>query len=428
MSIETILLIICCVLLCVLIGISLTRNTKGIEEKIKDMEEDITESKTILDYTRKDIENYERNAVNNMQVQANSSRTQMESLTNLMTKNIEDMQNANFRSYQNLSNALQVGMKEIRSTNEVKLNEIEGKISEKLDKSLNERLDSNFEKVSNQLGELYKSLGELDKMQTGITSLNKTLTNVKTRGTWGEIQLDDILKETMQPNQYERNVKLKEKSDDLVEFAIKIPSKDDSSTFLYMPIDSKFPVDRYLAVVEASEQGDMSALESARKDLATHIQNQAKTIRDKYIDPPYTTDFAILFLPTESMYAEVLSINGLAETCQNKYRIVISGPSTITALLNSLRVGFENLTLSKKTQEVRNILSAVKTQYNTLSELILATEKKINSAADSTEKLKKRTQIITNKLKSVETIGMDESNAILEINHENDDYNEDVND
>ena len=337
----------------------------------------------------------------------------------------KDISDLNAKSNALVINQLREGLNQIQDSTEKRLDGIQKDVNAKLDVSLNKRLDESFEKVTKQLTELYKSLGELGSMSDGIQSLNKTLSNVKTRGTWGEIQLESILKDTMQEGQYDKNVKLSSRSDDLVEFAIKIPSKEDEKEFIYLPIDSKFPTDRYLEIVDASNSGDPQALNKAIRELELRIKEEARKIREKYVQPPRTTDFAIMFLPTESMYAETLRINGLAELCQNQYHIIISGPMTITALLNSLRLGFANLALNKKTNEVRKILQAVKTQYSKLDELIDTTQKRIELAAKSTEDLKSRTNQIQKRMSKIDELpSIDEADSILLMDTA--DGNEDV--
>ena len=321
----------------------------------------------------------------------------------------------NAESQQKISDNLSESLSKIQNMTEEKLLGIQKEVNDKLDASLNKRLDESFEKVTNQLTQLYKSLGELGEMSDGIANLNKTLSNVKTRGTWGEIQLGSILEQTMTDSQYTKNVKVKKNSEDLVEFAIKIPSRDDEEKPVLLPIDSKFPLDIYGNLVDAADDGDKEAYEKYSKELENRIKSEAKTIRDKYVNPPVTTDFAIMFLPTESLYAEVLRINGLAEFCQNKYRIIIASPSTITALLNSLRVGFANIALNKKTAEVRKILEAVKAQYGIFDELIETTKKKLQAAVISTDELKDRTVKIRNKMSKIGEIDQKESDEILLI-------------
>ena len=303
----------------------------------------------------------------------------------------------------------------IRDLNEKKLNEINKSMNDKLDQSLNERLDSNFKTIGEQLGKLYESLGEMNQLTSGVKDLNRTLSNVKTRGIWGEVQLQNILEETMTPAQYEVNVATKRNSNDKVEFAIKIPLKTDDNEHILLPIDSKFPSDIYNKIVMAEEDGNVTLISQSKKELEQRIKTEARTIRDKYLNPPTTTDFAIMFIPTESLYAEILRIDGLSEWCQINCKIIISGPTTITALLNSLRVGFSNLALNKKSQEVLKLLQAIKSQYEKLDECIDKTQQKLNEAVSSTEKLKERTRIINNKMKKIGEMDMNESEQILEI-------------
>lgn len=298
---------------------------------------------------------------------------------------------------------------------ENKLDRMQGLISEKLDKSLNERLDENFKQVGEQLGSLYKSLGELQQLSGGVASLNKTLSNVKSRGIFGELQLEKILEQIMAPNQYDKNVITKKNSNDRVEFGIKIPEKESASNFIYLPIDSKMPTDIYNRIVTASEDLDVVGLKTAVKELENRIKTEARTIRDKYVDPPNTTNFAIMFLPTEGLFAEALRIDGLSEWCQRECRVVIAGPTTITALLNSLQLGFSNMALNKKSQDVLKLLQAIKTQYGTLEELIDNTQKKLTEAMSATDKLKSRSEIINRRMSKVAEIDFSESEKILSI-------------
>lgn len=332
-----------------------------------------------------------------------SNDAQQERILSTLDRKLEAIQASNDKK-----------MADIQGTMDRKLDEVRGVVGEKLDKTLNERLDSNFKQISENLGELYRSLGELNKLSSGVNDLNKTLSNVKTRGTWGEIQLQSILDQTMTPSQYDTNIATKKNSNDRVEFAIKIPSKEDDS-FVYLPIDSKMPSDIYNKIVDASQNADQPALASAVKELETRIKTEARTIRDKYIDPPATTDFAIMFLPTEGLYSEALRIAGLAEWCHENCRVIISGPTTITALLSSLRIGFSNMALTKKSQDVLKLLQAIKTQYKTFSELIDKTQKKLHEAMTSTDNLKSRADLIQRRMSKVEQLDIGDSNTLLGI-------------
>ena len=329
-------------------------------------------------------------------------------------------------SQEKLRMTLSDNLEKIQAITEKKLSDIQMDMAEKLDSSLNKRLDESFEKVGSQLSQLYKSLGELSEMSDGISSLNRTLSNVKTRGTWGEIQLGALLEDVLDPSQYEANVKIKTNSDDLVEFAVKMPSKEEDGTFVYLPIDSKFPMDRYEEILRASEEGNTDDVSRAVKALEQRIKLEARTIRDKYVTPPKTTDFAILFLPTESLYAEVIRIPGLMAYCQNEVRVLIAGPTTLAALLNSLKVGFRNVALSKKTAEIRKMLEAVKTQYEKLDELIDVSKRKLEAAMSANEDLQKRAGIINKKLSKIGELSMEESDRLLGLNEEMEDIPEET--
>ncbi len=317
-------------------------------------------------------------------------------------------------SLDKINNTNEKKLNEIRSANEEKLEIIERNINEKLDKSLNERLDSSFKTIGEQLQNLQVTNGKLLNMSTTITDLQKSLSNVKTRGVFGEKQLDDILSNIMTQNMYETQFRLKNDDEKKIDFAIKIPNKDDDG-FIYLPIDAKFPNDRYNDVIEASEKRDEEALKLAIKNLKDEVLKQAKSISEKYIEPPITTEFAIMFLPTEGLYAECLRIKDLADICQKDYNILLAGPTTITALINSFSIGFKFLQVNKNSKEIAKILQAIKVQYGRFGEEIDKTKKSLESATRSTDQLAKRNQMITSKLKSFDEIDIGVSNEILGI-------------
>ena len=293
-----------------------------------------------------------------------------------------------------------------------KLDRIQGVVDEKLDKTLNERLDANFRAVGDQLGKLYKTLGELQNLSSGVNDLSRTLSNVKARGVWGEVQLARILEQTMTRSQYETNVATRRNSDDRVEFAIRFPAQDGTDETVYLPIDAKFPADIYNRIADASESGDAKCMASATAELRQRIINEARTIRDKYLNPPHTTNYAIMFLPTEGLYAEVLRIDGLTEKCQSM-GVIVAGPTTITAILNSLQAGFRNLALSKKSVEVMKLLEAVKTQFARMDEEVERTQKKLHEAAAANESLQNRTRIIRKRMKNVVEMDASEAHRLL---------------
>ncbi len=318
--------------------------------------------------------------------------------------------NAEFNS--NLRSEMTAAIEKLSETNEERLLEMQGIVNNKLDTTLNARLDTNFSKVSEQLARLYRSLGELQDMQSGVSELNKTLSNVKTRGIWGEVQLKRILEDTLARNQYEENVATKKNSADRVEFAVRFPSQEEDGEPVYLPIDAKFPSDLYNRIVEASESGSSEAVQEAVAALRSKILSEAQKIATKYLDPPRTTTYAFLYLPTEGLYSEALRIDGLSEECQKK-GIILTGPTTITAVLNSLQVGFRNIALSKKSVEVLKILEAVKGQLDRIDRSLDTTQKKLTEAMNQTEDLKKRTWHISNRLKKITEIDEAESDRLL---------------
>lgn len=313
-----------------------------------------------------------------------------------------------------VNKSISEGLSTIQEATDRKLTEIQKNVDAKLDKNLNERLDESFKQVGERLESLYKSLGELKSLENGVVSLNKTLSNVKARGVYGEMALENILANILDNSQYETNVATKPRSTERVEFAVKIPDKDNKG-FIYLPIDSKFPADIYGKVLEAAENADTVALKLAITELKTRIKKEALTIRDKYISPPNTTDFAIMFLPTEGLYSEVLRIDGLVEECQEKCKIVIAGPTTLTALLNSLSVGFKYLTVNKKSEEIMKLLGNFKGQFEKFNDLITRTQNRISDAQKAADQLRDRSSMIQKKLDKVELVSYDEADEIIEL-------------
>ena len=316
-----------------------------------------------------------------------------------------------------VTRTLTESMDRLQSSNEEKLDQIRGVVDEKLDKTLNERLDTNFKMVGDQLGLLYKSLGELQALSSGVSDLNRTLANVKTRGVWGEVQLGRILEQTMTKSQYAVNVVTKPNSDDRVEYAVLFPAQDGSGEQVYLPIDAKFPSDIYNRIIEAGESGDAKVMAAVTQELKIRILDEARTIRDKYLSPPYTTNYGIMFLPTEGLYAEVLRIDGLTEKCQ-QIGVIVAGPTTITAILNSLQAGFRNVALSKKSFEVMKLLEAVKTQFAKLDDEVERTQKKLSDATKSTDRLRHRTELIQRRMRNVTELDATEARKLLDLEAE----------
>lgn len=351
----------------------------------------------------------------------NNFREEMGKASERQTKAIIDMHKATGDSLrimqEQMSKSIRESVTSMTESNEKKLDEIRGVVNEKLDKTLNERLDSNFKLVGEQMANLYKSLGELQQLSSGVTNLNKTLSNVKTRGNWGEVQLGRILEQTLAREQYEENIATKSGSFDRVEYAIKLPNEDGTA---YLPIDAKFPVDIYNRIAEAAENCDEAAVKAARNELTARIKQEASTISGKYLDPPNTSDYAIMYLPTEGLYAEVLRIDGLSDYCQSK-RIMIAGPTTIMALLNTISIGFRHMALNRKSEEIRKILEATKGQIDKLEEAAITAEKRIDKASEAAKEIRHRTGIMRGKMRNISAIDSEESDRILGIESDIDD-------
>lgn len=292
----------------------------------------------------------------------------------------------------------------LRSENSEQLMTIRKTVDEKLQETLESRISKSFKLVSERLEEVYKGLGEMQNLSRGVGDLKKVLSNVKTRGILGEMQLGAILEQTLSPTQYETNFATVPNSRNVVEFAIKLPDSDGNIT--YMPIDSKFPADTYQALLDAYEEGDKTAVETAAKALRTRLLGEAKDIREKYVSPPYTTDFAIMFLPVEGLYAEAVS-RGVIEELQSVHRVMVAGPSTMAAMLSAIRMGFKTLAIEKQSAQVWEILGAVKTEFGKFEDILNATQKRLNQANEELDKLVGvRTRAIVRKLDKVESLNI----------------------
>ncbi|MBR5204224.1 MAG: DNA recombination protein RmuC [Bacteroidaceae bacterium] len=309
----------------------------------------------------------------------------------------------------------------VKST-EKRLDDMRVMVEEKLQKTLNERIGQSFELVRTQLENVQKGLGEMKSLAEDVGGLKKVLGNVKTRGTFGEVQLAALLEQMLSPEQYEANVKTRKNATEFVEFAIKLPGKDGSKEPVYLPIDAKFPKDVYEQYIDAYEEGDTALIESTSRQLETTIKRMAKDIHDKYIEPPYTTDFAIMFLPFENIYAEVIRRTALVETLQKDFKIVVTGPTTLGAILNSLQMGFRTLAIQKRTGEVWSVLGAVKTEFSKFGGMLEKVQKNLQSAGDHLEEVMgKRTRAIERKLRQVEALPSEESQRMLSMDDWQDD-------
>nr|WP_156480218.1 DNA recombination protein RmuC [Collimonas pratensis] len=305
-----------------------------------------------------------------------------------------------------VDSALKAELGAIRIENSAKLEEMRRTVDEKLHATLEQRLGESFKQVSDRLEQVHRGLGEMQTLATGVGDLKKVLTNVKTRGTWGEVQLGALLEQIMTPEQYGKNIATKPGSTARVEFAIRLPGRDDIGTPVWLPIDAKFPLEDYQRMVEAQERVDIAGIEEAGKALEIRIRLEGKTIRDKYIEPPHTTDFAILYLPTEGIYAEVLRRPGLTDALQREFKINVAGPTTLAAMLNSLQMGFRTLAIEKRSSEVWTVLGVVKSEFMKFGVALAHTKKKLEEAHTSIDNTEKRNRVLTRKLSDVEVISV----------------------
>ena len=305
---------------------------------------------------------------------------------------------------------LEKRLESLQTENAKKLEEMRQTVDEKLHATLEKRLGESFKLVSDRLEKVHQGLGEMQVLASGVGDLKKVLTNVKVRGIWGEIQLANLLEEILTPDQYDRNVKVRPDATGYVEFAVKFPGHGEKP--LWMPIDSKFPQDAYHQLLEAQEQASPELADAMGKQLEDRIKFSAKEISEKYIAPPYTTDFAILFLPIEGLYAEVLRRPGLMEYLQSRYRVTVAGPTTISAILNSLRMGFRTLQIEKRSSDVWNLLGQVKTEFGKFGDLLDKTQKKLLEAGNTLEDASRRSRAIERQLRQVETPAQLEENVV----------------
>ena len=329
--------------------------------------------------------------------------TQQTEINKQTTENVKEVK-------QSVENQL----KSIREDNTKQLDEMRKTVDEKLQKTLNERLSQSFETVGKQLQAVQEGLGEMKNLATDVGGLKRVLSNVKLRGGIGEIQLSMLLEQILAPEQYEANVKTKSNSSDSVEFAVKLPGKDDHGNHVWLPIDAKFPKDIYEQLQEAYDEGDPAKILIAQRNLDQTIKKMAKDIRDKYIDPPNTTDFGIMFLPFEGIYAEVVRKASLLEDLQRNYKIIVTGPTTLAAILNSLQMGFKTLAIQKRSSEVWQVLGAVKKEFENFGGLMDKAQNNIRTGLNQLDDVMgKRTRAIQRKLKSVETLSEEDTQRIL---------------
>ena len=382
----------------------LTQNREELQRNLREIRLELTQSLDRL------VETIAKKAKEDREEQ----RTTLKDFQEAFSKNVKEFNELQKQKFE----AMSLKQDELVKTTELRLEKMRETVDEKLHKTLEERLGKSFEIVTQQLLRVQKGLGEMQTLAAGVGDLKKVLSNVKTRGILGEIQLANILEQILAPEQYEANVKTKKESDALVEFALKLPGKNEGEGAVYLPIDAKFPQEDYIRLQSAYENGDPVLIETSLRALLKSIKKFAREISQKYIDPPHTTDFGILFLPIEGLYAEVVRHPDLIAQLQRELKIVITGPTTLAAMLNSLQMGFRTLAIQKRSSEVWQILAAVKKEFQMFGSVLEKAQKKISEADNEINKLvTTRTKMMLSKLRKVETLdqSQEENNPHLSL-------------
>ncbi len=343
---------------------------------------------------------------------AKAQQTQLEG----MTKQLKEITESSQVALDRIRTTFDARVKELQEGNEKKLDEMRKTVDEKLHNTLEKRLGESFKLVSDRLEAVHKGLGEMQNLATGVGDLKRVLTNVKVRGTWAEVQLGALLEQVLAAEQYEKNVCVKQDSSERVEFAVRLPGpRDDPGSHVWLPIDSKFPQEDYLRLQEAAERADAAAVQIAADSLARTVRNAGKDIHDKYVHPPDTTDFGIMFLATEGLYAEVLRQPALVDELQQRYRVVLAGPTTLVAILSSLRMGFQTLAIEQRASEVWRVLGAVKAEFGKFGDVLDKVKKQLNTASRTIEETGVRSRALERKLRTVEQLPEAEAAKTLDL-------------
>lgn len=412
MDITLILLIITIVLLVVTIGLLISKKNNDSSKILSDeFSQTRQELATTLMQTRQELSN-------KIVESSNTQQLQLTNLTNLNETKLENNRKNMEEKLENIRKTVEVNLLSMQKDNNEKLEKMRVTVDEKLQGTLEKRLGESFKIVNDRLESVYKGLGEMQSLAQGVGDLKKVFTNVKSRGYWGEVQLSNILDQFLTNEQYESNVKTRPSSNDLVEFAIKLPGKNDNE-FVYLPVDSKFPIEDYSRLIDAEENCNIELITELKKKLENSVKSFAKDIHDKYIETPYTTDFGIMFLPTESLYCEILKNTSLCETISQKYRVVISGPTTFVALLNSLQMGFKTLAIEKRSSEVWQLLGMVKSEFSKFGDILDKTNKKLLEISNTMELASRKSRTIERKLKKVESLPVQDENDFYELDSSN---------
>ncbi|MEE8328890.1 MAG: DNA recombination protein RmuC [Thermodesulfovibrionia bacterium] len=406
--ILTILTVTVVILLVVLLLRSSNTNFEKNQERTeRALKEEIAQNREESAINSKQLR---EEVVNNMTKIANLQRDQLD----IFSKQLTTLTQTNEQKMDKMRETVEGRLKLLQEDNTKKLDQMRETVDEKLHATLERRLGESFKIVSERLEQVHKGLGEMQTLAAGVGDLKRVLTNVKTRGTWGEMQLGNLLEQILTKDQYAQNVVTKKGSNERVEFAIKLPGRNETNDHeLWLPIDAKFPLSDYDRLVEAQEQANPVLAEEAAKQLEARIKTSAKDIKEKYLDPPNTTDFGIMFLPAEGLYAEVIRRPGLMDTLQRDYRITITGPSNLSAFLNSLQMGFRTLAIEKRSSEVWVLLGAVKTEFGKFGTILEKTHKKLQEASNTIEDAARKSRTIERKLKNVQELPSQEAVELI---------------
>jgi len=413
-------LVFCAVFNAVLIVLLLVRLSRASESTGGSIREDLRmgreEAQKGSREFREEVSAGLRSANETMSTTLASLGTLQQTQLEGMTKQLKEVTESNQNSLDRMRATLDARVRELQEGNEKKLDEMRKTVDEKLHDTLEKRLGESFKLVSERLEAVQRGLGEMQSLTTGVGDLKRVLTNVKARGTWAEVQLGAILEQILAPGQYEKNVRTKEDSREAVEYAVRLPGpKDEPEHCVWLPVDSKFPQEDYLRVQEAAERGDAEGVQKATDALARTIRSAAQEIHEKHINPPRTTDLAIMFLATEGLYSEALRHPSLMDEIQQRYRIVIAGPTTLTAILSSFRMGFQTLAIEQRAAEVWRVLAAIKTEFAKFGDVLEKVKRQLTRAALTIEKTGARSRAMERKLRSVEQLPESEGARILEL-------------
>ena len=391
--------------------------TKTVGDKLDSIRmESATSAKQLREEVIAALKGITDSTTNTMSELANIQKAQLETMSTAIGK----LSDSNEKKLEAVRVTVEDKLQSIQMDNAKQIEQMRQTVDEKLQGTLEKRLGDSFKQVSERLEQVHKGLGEMQTLATGVGDLKKVLTNVKTRGTWGEVQLGAILEQVLNPDQFAINVATKE-GGERVEFAIKLPGQsDDKEEIIWLPIDAKFPVEDYQRLIEAQEKADVEGVDAAGKQLENRVKSCAWDICQKYLNPPKTTDFGILFLPIEGLFAEVIRRTGLTEFIQRECRVIIAGPTTLWSILNSLQMGFRTLAIQKRSSEVWNLLAAVKTEWTKYGDVLDAVQKKLNQASETIDKAKVRSRAIGKKLKDVQELPPGESATLLPLNVQED--------